>query len=245
MPEEPCFRSKPECDLGRFHGLVNDREEFGREGTEVDLVAQAGAERPDSPGHVVAAPVEAPVHRLLDAAAGRLEGRGHGQGGGGHREAGAVGQETAEPEDHRAVPEAEQHREQPVGDGAADDPVQVVQPVAQDRRPGRERQDRDAEPRRRQEHRVAQQGRPRDRTAHGGIHRHPGQGDQRRHGGQGGPEGNPAQLLAFHATGPPKADHQRPGPDRHADGGDPVGDPGEEVQMPAKAGTANGLATDS
>jgi hypothetical protein len=146
VPEEPCFRSKPECDLGRFHGLVNDREEFGREGTEVDLVAQAGAERPDSPGHVVAAPVEAPVHRLLDAAAGRLEGRGHGQGGGGHREAGAVGQETAEPEDHRAVPEAEQDGEQPVGDGAADDPVQVVQPVAQDRRPGRERQDRDAEP---------------------------------------------------------------------------------------------------
>ena len=40
---------------------------------------------------VVAAPVEAAVDRLLDAAAGRLEHRGHGQGGGGHGQAGALG----------------------------------------------------------------------------------------------------------------------------------------------------------
>jgi hypothetical protein len=31
--------SKPERDLGRLHGLVNDREELGGEGVEVDLVA--------------------------------------------------------------------------------------------------------------------------------------------------------------------------------------------------------------
>jgi hypothetical protein len=40
---------------------------------------------------VRAAPVEAAVHGGLDAAAGRLEGGGHGQGGGGHGQAGALG----------------------------------------------------------------------------------------------------------------------------------------------------------
>jgi hypothetical protein len=32
-------RSKPQPDPGRLHGLVNDRQQLGREGIEVDLVA--------------------------------------------------------------------------------------------------------------------------------------------------------------------------------------------------------------
>jgi hypothetical protein len=44
-----------------------------------------------------------------------LEDRGDGQGGGGHGQTGAVGQQPAEPQHHGGVGQAEQDREQPVG----------------------------------------------------------------------------------------------------------------------------------
>jgi hypothetical protein len=53
--------------------LVNDRQELGGEGVEVDLLVQAGGERLDGGGGVVLASVEAAVNRLLDAAPGRSE----------------------------------------------------------------------------------------------------------------------------------------------------------------------------
>jgi len=51
------------------------------------------AEGGDGQGGVVAAAVEAPVDHPLDAPADRLEHRGHGQGGAGHGQAGALGQQ--------------------------------------------------------------------------------------------------------------------------------------------------------
>jgi hypothetical protein len=61
-----------------LHRLVGYGEQLSGEGVEVDLVAQAGAVGLDGLGRAVLAPVEAPVDGLLDAAAGRLEGGGHG-----------------------------------------------------------------------------------------------------------------------------------------------------------------------
>jgi hypothetical protein len=52
---------------------------------EVSVVLKDGLDS------VVLAPVEASVNRLLDAAAGRLEQRGHGQGGAGNRPARRLG----------------------------------------------------------------------------------------------------------------------------------------------------------
>jgi sugar lactone lactonase YvrE len=46
----------------------------------------------------VAAAVEPPIHHRLDPAAGRLEDRGHGQGGGRHHQGGVPLQELAQPE---------------------------------------------------------------------------------------------------------------------------------------------------
>jgi hypothetical protein len=66
----------------------------------------------------VAAAVEAAVHDGLDAAAGGLEHRRHGQGGGGHHQAGVAAQQPSEPEGDGGVAEAEQRGEQPVGQGA-------------------------------------------------------------------------------------------------------------------------------
>jgi len=73
------------------------------ERVQVELVAQVGAERLDRLGGVVAAAVEAPVDRLLDAAAGRLEHPGHGQGGGGHDQAGVAAEQLAQSQHHGGV----------------------------------------------------------------------------------------------------------------------------------------------
>ena len=98
-------------------------------------------------------------------AAQRLEQGGHGQGGRGHGQAGVSAQQPAEAEHHAGVGEAEQHRQQPVGHRPADDAVEVVEPIAQDRRG-----DGQAEDRRRAEH---------GRADHGGsgppVKRHPPQ----------------------------------------------------------------------
>ena len=89
--------SKPERDPGRLHSLVHDRQQLVREGIEVDLVAQAGGEHLDCRSRVVVASVEAAVNHLLDAAPGRLEQRGHGQGRSGHDQAGLSPEELAQP----------------------------------------------------------------------------------------------------------------------------------------------------
>ena len=74
------------------------------------------------------------------------------------------------------IPQPQKHGEQAVGQGAADDPVQVVQPVAQDRRPGGQRQHRRANAQcqvRQVEVVLEPQG------SHGGQQRHRGQGRSR------------------------------------------------------------------
>src|SRR4029453_126905 len=93
--------AEPEQDPGWLHGLVHDREQFGREGVQVELVAQSNAVGLDGPGRAVLAAVEAPVALVLDAAAGRLERRGHGQGRPGHDQARLSPEELAQP---RTIP---------------------------------------------------------------------------------------------------------------------------------------------
>ena len=115
-------------------------------GVQVDLLAQADAERRDGPGGVVAAAVEAPVDGVLDAAAGRLDRCGDRQGRASDHQAGVPAQELTQSQDHRGVAEPQDDGKEPIGQRAADDAVDVVQPVAQDRRAGRQRQHPDADP---------------------------------------------------------------------------------------------------
>jgi hypothetical protein len=75
-------RPQPQRRLRRLHRLVDHPQQLGRQAVQVDLLVQPITERGDRLGGVVATAVEATVHRLLDAAAGRLEQGGHGQGGG-------------------------------------------------------------------------------------------------------------------------------------------------------------------
>src|SRR4029453_4866889 len=55
-----CRGSKPQGRHGWLHCLVGHRQQLGREGVQVDLVSQPGAEGLDGLGRVVLAAVEAP-----------------------------------------------------------------------------------------------------------------------------------------------------------------------------------------
>ena len=50
-----CGRSHSDAWVGWLHGLVDHGQDLGGQGVQVDLVAQAGAERLDHPAGVVAA----------------------------------------------------------------------------------------------------------------------------------------------------------------------------------------------
>src|SRR6266540_3997617 len=66
-------RPQPQRDRGGLHRLVDHGKQLRGQRVEVDLCAQADAERLDGLGRVVAAPVEAPVVHLLAPATGRLD----------------------------------------------------------------------------------------------------------------------------------------------------------------------------
>src|SRR6266511_1816233 len=202
--------TQPQRHLGRLHRLLDHPQQFSRQDLQVDLLAQPRAERLDRLGGVVAAPVEAPVDRPLDAAAGRLEHRGDRHGGHGDGQARGPPQELAEPQGHSGIGATQQQREQPVGQCAADDAVQVVEPIAEDRRADRQRQDRQTDtdaPAERDL--VARQHQRRD-GQHRNRHRRP-------------PDCQPPQLLALQPAGAAKAHYQRGGADRDGKAGDHKG----------------------
>jgi hypothetical protein len=74
-------------------------------------------------GRVVTAPVEAAVHGLLDAAAGRLEHPGYRQCRNRHRQARPSAEQLTKAQDHQGVATTQQQGEQAVGEDAADDAV--------------------------------------------------------------------------------------------------------------------------
>ena len=94
-------RSQPQGHGGWLHDLFGHGQQLGRQGAQVDLLLQSTGEGRDPLGGVMTAAVEAPIDRGLDPPAGRLEQGGHGQGGGGHHQAGVPAQQLAQPEDDR------------------------------------------------------------------------------------------------------------------------------------------------
>jgi hypothetical protein len=68
-----CYRAwrgpQPQRRGSGLHGLVDHGLQLGRQGVQVDLLAEAGAERFDRAGGVVAVAVEASIHNSLDTAA--------------------------------------------------------------------------------------------------------------------------------------------------------------------------------
>src|SRR5215207_2726511 len=179
--------AEPQGGLGGLHGLVDHAQQLGVQGGQVDLVAQADREAVHGAGGVVAAAVEAPVDQVLDPAAQGLEQGGGGQGGGGHGQAAGVAGQAGGGREDEQLGDDQQGGDQGVGDGAAGQPVQVPQPVAQHR------------------HRDGQRDRQKQGDGEGILGHQPGapegQEQQRRGGGDGGPGGDPAQLLALGPAG--------------------------------------------
>ena len=140
-------------------------------------------------GGVVAAAVEAPVDQVLDPAPQRREQRGHGQGGGGHGQAARPLGELGGGRDDQQVGHDQQGGDHRVGDGPADQPVQVPQPVAEHRHRHRQRQARQ---------RQDERGQPGPRRDPVAVleHQQDDHAEQPGHRG-GGPGGDPAQLLAL------------------------------------------------
>jgi hypothetical protein len=103
---------------------------------EVKLLVQAAANPWMVAVGIVAAPVEPSVHDCLDAAAGRLEQGRRGQRCPGHRPVRRLAAEAAgQLADHQhraAVAKPQDDGEQPVDQGAVQQPVDIVEAVAQD-----------------------------------------------------------------------------------------------------------------
>ena len=103
------------------------------ERVEVELVAQPAAERLQRERRVVAAAVEAPVHGGLDPRPRGAEQRRHRQRRDRHREA-RLAHREADQEHEPEIGGAERGGQRAVDQRAVDDDVDVVEPVAQDRR---------------------------------------------------------------------------------------------------------------
>src|SRR5215212_6047556 len=83
-------RPQPQRDVLGLHSLPYHRDQLTTQPVEVSLLAQSSGERPERPGRVVLAPVEAPVYKRLDAAAQRIEKPRHNEGRGDHSERGLL-----------------------------------------------------------------------------------------------------------------------------------------------------------
>ena len=170
---------------------------------EVDLVAQPRGEGVHRAGGVVARTVEAAVHRGLQPATGGVEHGRHRERRAGHGQRGAAGQrlqQRPQQRHHEEVESDQRGGQQPVGHRAADDPVDLVQPVPEDGDADRHRQER------------GQRRRPRRPTTRT-VMRRPAGATRGYTTLTDGGEDKPLQLLPLDRSGPPEprneGDHER------------------------------------
>ena len=129
----------PYRHVGWFQRAGGHLGQVGGDRVQVDCVLQPGRERHHGLVGVIPDPVEPAVHRGLDSAAQRVEQRGDHQRGGRHCNR-AVERQHPSGQQHQACVQADQQAgDDGVGQGAADDAVDVVQPVLKDRDRDRDR----------------------------------------------------------------------------------------------------------
>ena len=122
----------PDPDLGGLQRGLDHGGQVGADGIQVDRVLEPGGERGDRLVRVIPGPVEAPVHPVLNSPPHGVEQGGGGQGGGGHRHRAVDPEHLGGQQDQARVDPDQQAGDDRVGQGPGDDPVDVVQPVAQD-----------------------------------------------------------------------------------------------------------------
>ena len=131
---------------------ADDFAELGAERLELDLPSQAGAECLERAGGVDLRAVEAAVDERLDPPPGGAEKGGDGEGRSGDGELVPLcegAERGLEPDDDAEVEARERCGQEAVDERAVDDPVDLVQAVAEDRDPGsdRDRREREADQR--------------------------------------------------------------------------------------------------
>jgi len=132
--------AEPYRHVGGFESLLHCGSQVVADRVQVYRAFQAGRERLHHPVPVVPDPVEPAVHRLLHPAPQRAEqGRG-GQRGRGHRHRRAHRQHLLSQQHQARVHPDQQPGHDRVGQRPADNPVDLVQPVPQDRHPHAGRQ---------------------------------------------------------------------------------------------------------
>ena len=126
---------QPDGSRRRLHRAHEGGRHGRSELLHVDLIADADREACDLSGRVVAGPVEAPIDDGLDPAPGGGEPRGDDERRGSHGQAVAPGQrrqDDLQPEDQSQERQPKDAGQDRPADGAADEPVDVVEAVAQD-----------------------------------------------------------------------------------------------------------------
>ena len=118
--------------MGGLQGLVYDRGQIVPDRVQVHGVLQAGRERRHGLVGVVPGAVEPPVHHLLHPPPQRIEQRRRSQRGGGHRDRGMEPEHLGGQQHQARVDPDQQAGDDRVGQGPADDAVDVIQPVPQD-----------------------------------------------------------------------------------------------------------------
>jgi len=193
----------------RLDRAGDDRAKLAAERIQIDAVAQLLAESVNCRLGVVAGPVEAPVDGPLDHASHRTERAGHGEGRERDRQgAGRTGecaQQRAGAGDRAQEQPDERQGQRRVHERAADDHVDLVQPVAKHGDGDSYRDQADAEQRD-----VVQNDKPRRlvvrRARHQGRRQH--KIDQEQHGGQGRGCGQPFDLESLRRSGATEPDDQ-------------------------------------
>ena len=118
--------------MDRLHRAVDRPQQLAPHRFEIDRVAQAKREGGDDRLGVVARPVETPVDNPLHAQAQRVEQRGGGQGRRGDADGRGERQHVGRQGDDADEHPNQQARQDRVRERAADQPVDLVQPVLED-----------------------------------------------------------------------------------------------------------------
>ncbi len=123
--------------------LAHDTREIGSEPREVHLRPEPRGKAVDHPRCVVPRSVEAPIDEGLNPAAQRVEQCRRSQSGPCHRQRIAAAHQRSESQDGTGVHRYQDDGNDRVGDGATDEPINLIEAIAEDGHADGERQEAD------------------------------------------------------------------------------------------------------
>src|SRR5579863_4623947 len=134
---------KPERDVARLHRLLHHREQVLAQLRQINLIAKSGAKSSQRFGGIILAAVEAPVDDALDATAQGLEESGNDESRDHNGDRVILVEQPLKQRlqgnNEAKVQQGEQCSQAAIHQGAVDQQINVVESIAQNREPNRER----------------------------------------------------------------------------------------------------------